>query len=289
MFTSTVKNLPKNELLITITISSDEIKMTREKVLDEVVKNAELKGFRKGKVPRDLVEKDIDKDKLYQETFQELLPRAYSEALTKNDLHPIVDPEIKLISPSKLSEIDEGKEVIFEAKTAVKPVVNLKDYKDKIKSLNAKAAIWTPDKGKPDEKTEVKKPAIEEIIKILLDTVNVELPDILVNHESQRFLSQTLDEIKKLGLTLDQYLASTGKSADLLKAEASQKALGDLKLEFALGEIAKQEKITVEQKDIDKVINENKDPQAQENLRKQSYLIATVLLQQKTLDFLKAL
>lgn len=289
MTNSTVKHLPLSEIELTITIPTLEISKSYEKVLAEVVKNTELKGFRKGKAPRDLVEKSLESDKIYQEVVRDVLPQGYSQALTQHDLHPIVDPQITIIKPEKLSLLAKGEDLVVKAKTATKPKVNLKDYQEKIKSLKAKKAIWVPGKGKPEDKKEDEKTDFNEVITVFLETVEVELPPLLVEHEANRLLAQTLAEIKKLGLTLEQYLSSTGKTAETVKAEASQKALSDLKLEFALAEIAHEEKITVSKEDIEKVISENKDPKVQENLRGQSYLLASILLQQKTLDFLKAL
>lgn len=290
MTTSAIKNLPKSTIELTITISSDEVKKAYEKVMDQVVKNAEIKGFRKGKAPRELVEKNIDKGKAYQEVLQELLPKAYFEAIKEHGIQPIVDPHIELISPDKLTELEQGKNVTVKATTATKPIVKLKNYKEKVRKLKAKASIWIPGKGNSTKREEEKQgSSLEEIIDVLLENTEVELPDLLIEHETNKLLSQTLDEIKRLGLTLTQYLSSTQKTTQDLRIEATQKATRDLKLEFVLGEIAKEEKISVSQEDIDKVIEENKDQKVKESLRSQSYLLAAIIKQQKTLDFLKNL
>lgn len=288
MNTNQLNFLPKSEIEITITIPGKEIKEAYQIVLEEVVKDAEVKGFRKGKAPKDIVEKNTDKLKIYQKALQDLLTKSYSEAITKNNLQPILEPQITLTSPKTLEEVPEAKEIIFKALTCLKPEVKLLDYKDKIKTLKAKKTIWVPGKDK-EEKKEETKTALSDIIKTLLEIVSIELPPQLISFEVSKLLSQTLQEIKKLGLTLEQYLSSIGKTVEELKAESEQKAINELKLEFALNEIAKTEKITVSEEEIQKVIAENKDPQAQENLKKQSYYIAAVLLQQKTLDFLKTL
>jgi len=288
--TSTIKNLPKSEIELTITILSSDFKKTVESVMTAVVNNAEIQGFRKGKAPRNLVEKNIDRSKVYQEALQQILPKAYYDAIKEHNINPIVDPRIELVSPEKLTEIDEDKNLVIKARTAVKPEVKLKNYKDEIKKLKAKSSIWVPGKNQPDKKEEEKEgPRLEEIINVILENTEVELPNLLIEYEANKLLSQTLDEIKKLGLTLDQYLASTKKTTELLRSDAEEKARRDLKLEFVLDAIAKEEKIIVSEEEIEKVINENKDPKAKESLKSQSYLIATILLQQKTLDFVKNL
>jgi trigger factor len=123
----------------------------------------------------------------------------------------------------------------------------------------------------------------------LLKALKITIPQLLIDAEVDRLLSQTLDEIKKLGLTLDQYLASTGKTPEQLRADYAQKAENDIKIEFALQKIAESEKITVEQKEIDEAITQAKSEQEKASLESNKYLLANILRQQKTLDFLKNL
>ena len=102
-------------------------------------------------------------------------------------------------------------------------------------------------------------------------------------------LAQTLEEIKKLGLSLEQYLSSTGKTAAVLRTEYENKADNDVRLEFALQKIAQTEKITIEEKEIDEAINQAKSDAERQNLTSNRYLLASILRQQKTLDFLRNL
>ena len=102
-------------------------------------------------------------------------------------------------------------------------------------------------------------------------------------------MSQTLEDVKKLGLTLDQYLSSTGKNPQILREEYRKKAENDIKLEFALLKIAEEEKITVEEKEIEGAIKASKSDDERKDLEANRYLLASILRQQKTLDFLKNL
>ena len=122
-----------------------------------------------------------------------------------------------------------------------------------------------------------------------MEAVNITIPEILVDSETDRLLSQTLDEVKRLGMTLDQYLSSTGRNPQALRDEYKKKAEGDIKLEFALGKIAEEEKITVEEKEIEEAIQKAKDENERKHLSANRYLLANILRNQKTLDFLKNL
>ncbi|HVZ58785.1 MAG TPA: hypothetical protein VG935_03485, partial [Patescibacteria group bacterium] len=117
----------------------------------------------------------------------------------------------------------------------------------------------------------------------------VTLPQILTDYEADRLLSQTLDEIKKLGLSLDQYLSSTGKTPEQLREEYAAKAQSDMKLEFALAQIAESEKIIVDPKEIEEAIQKAKDEKEKAHLEANKYLLANIIRQQKTLDFISNL
>ncbi|MBI3069684.1 MAG: hypothetical protein HYY87_00060 [Candidatus Levybacteria bacterium] len=89
--------------------------------------------------------------------------------------------------------------------------------------------------------------------------------------------------------TLEQYLASTNRTAATLRAEYEKKAENDIKLEFALQKIAEVEKVTVEEKEIEEAIQKVKTEEEKKHLSANRYLLASILRQQKTLDFLKSL
>lgn len=284
---SKLQKLPDKSLELTITIPWPEVKITFEKVMEEVVKTAELPGFRKGKAPRKLVEEKIEKNKVYGETLQQLLPKYYAEAVKEQNLQPIINPKISIVTT------EENKDWIFKAQTCEKPLVNLDSYKKEIAGETAKEKIWLP--GKSQEKKpeltpeQEKQKRLNRAIEVLTKTAIVNLPAILVEDEVNRQLSQTLEEIKKLGLSLDQYLASTGKTPESLRAEQTTKAQTTLKLEFILEKIAEEEKIMISDAEIEKAITENPDKKVQDALRQNAYLLASVLRRQKTINFLSNL
>ena len=283
--TAAMQKQPNGTIALTITIPNSDVKKAWEEVLEDVVKNAEVSGFRKGKAPRNLVEEKVDKEKIREEVLKKLLPIAYTEAVKTHGIKPIINPKIhveRIDDPSTLSEQSESKGWQFTALTCEAPDVKLNKYKENIQKITAKSKIIVPGK-------EPQTPKFEDIVKALLDSVTAEIPGILVDNETDRLLSQTLDDVKKLGLTLDQYLASTGKNPEILRAEYRKKADQDIKLEFALLKVAEEEKIVVEEEEIEEAITKAKDDTEKKNLEANRYLLASILRQQKTLDFLKNL
>ena len=261
---------------LTITIPSSDVKKTWEEVINDVVSVTEIQGFRKGKAPRKLVEEKVDKEKIREEVLKKLLPIAYTEAVKSQNIKPIINPKIHV------EKLEDGKDWQFVALTCESPIVKLGKYKDEVKKITAKTKIIIPGKEQIPAK-------FEDIVKALIDNVTAEIPGILVDNETDRLLSQTLEDVKKLGLTLDQYLSSTGKNPEVLREEYKKKASQDIKLEFALLKIAEEEKISVEEKEINEAVQAGKTDEEKKNLEANRYLLASILRQQKTLDFLKNL
>jgi len=275
---------PDGTIKLTISIPQDQVKKVTTEVTEETVKNSNIKGFRKGKAPKKLVEESIDTAKLREEVLRKLIPDAYIKAIQEHNLRPIMNPKIHV------EKIDDSKEWEFSATTAEMPEIKLGKYKDEVKKVTAKSKIILPGK-EPFDAAQGKKqePSMDEILKTVMENVETTIPSILVQQEADRFLSQTLDEIKRLGLTLDQYLQSTGKKPEDLRREYESKAASDMKLEFALQKIAEEEKIQIEPQEIDEAIQKAKSPEEKAQMEQNRYLLASILRQQKTLDFLKNL
>jgi FKBP-type peptidyl-prolyl cis-trans isomerase (trigger factor) len=282
--TVATNRLANGTIELTITIPWPEVKATYEQVVEELIQEMEIPGFRKGKAPRSLAEEKIDKPKVYEEVLKRIVPKTYAEAVKQENFTPVVPPKIEIIAATA------DKDWQFKAQTCQKPVVKLGKYQEAIDKIKAekKPKIWVPGKEKEEKKEEEgeKTPPIslDDLVKALLETSEVELPILLVEDEVNRMLSRLIDQTQKLGLTVEQYLVSQGKTSEGLRAEYQEQAKKNLALEFILEAIADQEKIEVTDEEIDKVIQGAKDEKEQEALRGQRYYLATILRRQKTLD-----
>lgn len=273
---STILKQPDGTIELSVAIPWKDIEKTRNEVIDEHVKVEELPGFRKGMAPRDLVEKSLSPDHVREDVLRKLLPVKYVEAVNEHKLNPVLNPKINVV------KLDEGTDWEFKALTAEAPDVTLGKYKDAVKQVTAKSKIAVPGK--------VPQPVgFEEISKVLIDNATLSIPKIIIDQEVDRLLAQMLDEVKKLGLTLDQYLASTGRNTETIRRDYEIKAQNDIKLEFIMQKIAKEEGIIVEEKEIEDAINQAKSEPERQNLESNKGLLSSIIRQQKTLDFLRNL
>jgi trigger factor len=110
-----------------------------------------------------------------------------------------------------------------------------------------------------------------------------------LDQEVNRLLSDLVDQTKKLGLSVEQYLASTNRTADGIRHEYEEQAKRTLTLEFGLETIADKEGILISDDDIEAVIKTAKSDDERKAMENQKYYLATILRRQKTIDMLAAL
>lgn len=111
----------KNVHEIEIKIDGEEWTKALDQSFKKAQKNAKVNGFRKGKVPRNIFEKNFGKEALYEDALNMVLSSAYTKALKKDDLIPIVRPKIDI---KEINE--ESVTIVFTITT--KPDVKIKKY-----------------------------------------------------------------------------------------------------------------------------------------------------------------
>lgn len=112
----------KNRHEVNVKITGDDWNKALDKIFTKKQKTAQVDGFRKGKVPRDVYEKKFGKESLYLDAADEVLPNAYQKAMDDSKLEPVVQPEVDLKSIG-----EDGVEFTF--KIITKPEVKVNKYK----------------------------------------------------------------------------------------------------------------------------------------------------------------
>ena len=121
--TATWEKKEGNEGLLTVTVPAEKVNKALDKAFKKVVKQINVPGFRKGKVPRPIFEQRFGVEALYQDAVDILLPEAYGEAIEETGIKPVDQPEVNV------TQIEKGKDFEFEATVTVEPEVELGDYK----------------------------------------------------------------------------------------------------------------------------------------------------------------
>lgn len=261
--------LPKKTFELEFSIPWEQVKTTYDKVLNELTKKAKLEGFRPGKAPKDLVEKSIDKGKLYGEVINQLLPLSYTQAINQHHLRPAAAPKITIVSAQ------ENKPWQFKALSCELPEIKLGNYQGTVRSALVKSQL--------EKKELTQSQKLNLISKALLDEIKIELADLLIESERDRLLSRLLEQLQKLGLTIDQYAGSNNKTISQIRQEYQQTAANSLKLELIIQAIAQEKKFKAEEKEIDKMIANAGGTPAER------VYIASVLKKRQAIDYLLSL
>ena len=119
---SQVEKLEKNMVKFTITVDAEEVEKAIERAYQKQKSKISIPGFRKGKVPRKLIEKEYGKGVFYEDAANDMIPTAYQDAIKESDLEIVSRPVIDV------TQLESGKDFIFTAEVAVKPEVTLADY-----------------------------------------------------------------------------------------------------------------------------------------------------------------
>ena len=119
-----VEKLEKNMAKLTIEAPADEFEKAVEKSYQKNKNRMSVPGFRKGKVPRKMLEKMYGAQIFFEDAINDLIPEVYSREVTAaEDLEIVSQPKIEV------TQAEAGQSFIFTAEVAVKPEVTLGDYK----------------------------------------------------------------------------------------------------------------------------------------------------------------
>jgi trigger factor len=108
---------------LTVEVPTEEVNAGLDKAFKKVVKEINVPGFRKGKMPRQMFEQRFGAESLYQDALDFILPDAYANAVEEAGLNPVDRPEIDIVT------LEKGQPLVFTAKVTVKPEVQLGEYK----------------------------------------------------------------------------------------------------------------------------------------------------------------
>ncbi|MBH0332178.1 MULTISPECIES: trigger factor [Brevibacillus] len=117
------EKVENNQGVLTIEVDATQVDAALDQAFKKVVQKVQVPGFRKGKVPRKMFESRFGVESLYQDALDILLPTAYGQAVREAGIEPVDRPEVDV------TQMEQGKNLIFKATVTVKPEVKLGDYK----------------------------------------------------------------------------------------------------------------------------------------------------------------
>ena len=113
----------KNEVKLSFVVEAEKFEEAMKKVYTKTAKYFNIPGFRKGKAPMQLVERQYGSEIFYEDAFNELVPDVYDAAIKENNVEAVSKPNIDI------TQMEKGKDLIFTATVQTKPEVKLGKYK----------------------------------------------------------------------------------------------------------------------------------------------------------------
>lgn len=135
---TTVKHLSDTKVELTITLGEKELKDAEQVALTKLAKKIKAPGFRQGKVPASVAAKHVDPNALGQQTLDDALSKAVSEAFTAEKIQALERPQVDV------KKFVPGSELEFTAETQILPVIKLGDYK-KLTAKKEKVTVTAKD------------------------------------------------------------------------------------------------------------------------------------------------
>jgi trigger factor len=115
----TSETLPERQVKLQIEVDEDRHREAMETAYKKLAPKVRIPGFRAGKAPRPLIERQLGHHRLLDEAMDILVPKVYSEVLEQEDIQPVAQPSVELVSHEPL---------VFTATVPLQPLVDIGDY-----------------------------------------------------------------------------------------------------------------------------------------------------------------
>ena len=140
---TTVEETAKHTVRVRVEVPPDEFARDLDRAYRRLGGAVKIPGFRKGHVPKQIIDARVGRDAVLDEFVQDALPRYYAQALRDNELAPIGDPDIDL------DDLEEGKPLTFTVTVDVRPRLTLSP--DQYTGLHVDAPDVSPTESEIDE------------------------------------------------------------------------------------------------------------------------------------------
>lgn len=283
--------------IITITIPWEKAEPAYKNARVSFAQTVKAPGFRQGKVPADVAEKLMGSEKIIEKALEKILPDIYIEKIKAEKRVPLTHPQLRGVS------LEAGKDWVVEAEIAERPVITLGEYQKVAKEAkkHAEKELAEQEKTPKQDQKEAAKPlseaqkrdfTLEHVYQDLVSSIKPQIQDLLVRREVEYDLQQLGRQLQSMNFSFQDYLERRKISEEELTQQMALGALGRLQILFTLDEIAKANKITVTEAEIDEYIDKNVDAAIRTQYSKNveyRQMVNQTLLRKKVSDFLLAL
>ena len=118
---SAVETLSPTRAKLTVEVPFSELKPSLDAAYRRIAQQVNVPGFRRGKVPAAIIDRQVGRGAVLDEAINEALPQLYVQALQENDLEPLAQPEVDI------TRLDDNESLEFTAEVYLRPTLELPD------------------------------------------------------------------------------------------------------------------------------------------------------------------
>ena len=249
----------------TVTIHDRERGRLEEESLERIGHTWTMKGFRKGKIPRAILRKNVPPDQLTKEVIESFLRTFLPEFLSVQKISPIIPPQVELLQKSPLTlritllqkptvklrnltdlridrqEVDVSDEDIDHTIQTMKGERNMPETTDapELRS-RIRAALQKHREHKERQRRE------RLLLEHLRNATDIDLAPELIHYEAERLLTHLHQEHQRNNDTWESWLKRTGKTTEIVIKELRQEAEAGLRLHFSIDALVEKESAKTE-------------------------------------------
>jgi FKBP-type peptidyl-prolyl cis-trans isomerase (trigger factor) len=257
--------------------------------LEEIAKDAEMEGFRKGAAPKELVRQRVGEQKILERAANLAIENIYPQIVAENKIEPLGYPEVDIIKLVPNNPFE------FRATVSVFPQIKLADYKAIAAKTIAKEVEVTPEeikRLKMEKQRHEQEHAREDLINRIAASSEFELPEVLVASETEKMIRELKEKTPNmLHMSFEDYLKKLNKTEKELEQEIFAQNYQKIGNYLILEEIAKVEKIEPSQEDIAaaiKRVSEDHEGEGLDSDRLKEYY-GSVVKTEKVFELLESL
>lgn len=218
---SKVEKLPDSEVVITGEIPLDFLNQSRVEAIKHLNEHTSLPGFRAGKIPEDVLVKNVGEMRILEEAAEVALGKEYGHIVEESKLRPLARPKISVTKLAPNIPLEFRMELIVE------PEFTLPDYKKIASEVS-------------EDDTEKKR---IKILENIADATVLTLPQKFIDSETHHMLHHFQHDLEKAGIKWAQYLEQIKKTEEEMRSEWMESVKARAKRELILSRIAEKENL----------------------------------------------
>jgi trigger factor len=213
----TQEKLPASQIGLEIEIPPEKSKQTYEQVIQKFARAANIPGFRKGKVPRQILLQRLGLAQVKAAAVEELIQSGITEAIKQEKIEALGQPQLRSSFEDLVSSYEAGKTLTFSVAVDVQPEINLAQYT----GLKVQAEEVKYDPASVDKTLEEQRSQMATLIPV--EGRAAQMGDIAVVDFKGHFVSEGEEADKnrrKFPVLVEQIFKSNCRLGDLLKASS---------------------------------------------------------------------